>query len=161
MHTGQVPGPPVGLSPRGRATRRLLGLCLSGLLGGSSAACVGEPARQTAEALIPSALRPDEVPVLENDTPPFMYPRSAWEQRIQGNVLLRLHVMPDGRVHPDSTTVLRTSGVPALDSAALAAVPLLRFRPARRGGQPVGASVRFPVLFRHPDGPPMPADSLR
>jgi TonB family protein len=140
--------------------RRRLGLWVGSLAALGTLGCVGEPARQTAEALIPSALRPDELPVLENDTPPFVYPRSAWEQRIQGNVLLRLHVMPDGRVHADSTSVVRTSGIPVLDSAALATAPLLRFRPARRGGQPVGASVRFPVLFRHPDGPPMPVDSL-
>ena len=158
MDTGQVPGlvqTPVAV--RGR----LLATALAAL---AVAGCIGEPARplrQSAEALIPSALRPDELPVLLNDTPPFVYPRSAWEQRIQGNVLLRLHVTERGAVVPESTSIVRTSGVPSLDSAALAAVPALRFRPARRGGEPVATSVRYPVLFRHPDGPPMPVDSLR
>lgn len=162
MHTGQVPGACGRRHGRRHGVARgWLGLLLGGL---GASACIGEPARpirQSAEALVPSALRPDELPVLLNDTPPFVYPRSAWEQRIQGNVLLRLHVGTDGAVTRESTSVLRTSGVPALDSAALAAIPSLRFRPARRAGQPVAASVRFPVLFRHPDGPPMPLDSLR
>lgn len=162
MHTGQVPGGGAWRHARGRGVARgWLGLLLGGL---GASACIGEPARpmrQSAEALLPAALRPDELPVLDNATSPFVYPRSAWDQRIQGNVLLRLHVRADGEVAPESTTVVRTSGVPALDSAALAAVPALRFRPARRAGQPVATSVRFPVLFRHPDGPPMPLDSLR
>jgi protein TonB len=161
MHTGQVPG---ALAPGGRGrvlTHRLLRLCLGGL---GVSGCIGEPARpirQSAEALIPGALRADEPPVLLEDTPPFVYPRSAWAQRIQGNVLLRLYVDAGGRAVPESASVARTSGVPALDSAALAAVPSLRFQPARRGGRAVGSSVRFPVLYRHPDGPPMPLDTLR
>ncbi len=128
------------------------------------AACVGEPARairQGAEAMIPSAIRPDELPLMLNDTSPFAYPRSAWDQRIQGNVTLRLHVDANGRAVRESTTVARTSGVPSLDSAAVAAAPRLRFRPARRDGLPVGVSLLFPVHFRHPDGPPFPGDTAR
>ncbi len=126
--------------------------------------CVGEPARsirQSAEALIPSAAAADELPVMLNEASPFFYPSSAWDQRIQGNVMLRLHVDAAGRAVRESTTVARTSGVPSLDSAALAGSTKLRFRPARKGGTPMGVSLLFPVHFRHPDGPPLPGDTLR
>jgi TonB family protein len=125
--------------------------------------CVGEPGRsirQGTEALVPSTMREDELPLLLNDTSPFVYPRAMWDLRIQGNVTLRLHVDANGRALPESASVARTSGVPALDSAAVAAVPALRFRPARRDGIPVGLSLLVPVHYRHPDGPPMPPDSL-
>jgi TonB family protein len=136
---------------------------LLGTLAGSLAGCVGEPARsirQSAEALIPSAAESEAVPAMLNETSPFFYPESAWDQRIQGNVTLRLHVGADGRAVRESTTVARTSGVPALDSAALAGASRLRFKAARRNGAPVGVSLLFPVHFRHPDGPPMPGDTL-
>ncbi len=124
--------------------------------------CVGEPARsirQSAEALIPS-VSPELVPVMLNETSPFFYPPSAWEQRIQGNVTLRLHVDANGRPVRDSTAVARTSGVPSLDSAAVSGASKLRFRPARRDGVAIGVSLLFPVHYRHPEGPPFPGDSL-
>ena len=123
--------------------------------------CVGEPARsirQSAEALIPSASA-ESVPAMLNETSPFYYPASAWEQRIQGNVTLRLHVDANGRPVRDSTTVERTSGVPSLDSAAVLGAAKLRFRPARRDGVAIGVSLLFPVHYRHPEGPPFPGDS--
>ncbi len=127
------------------------------------AGCVGEPGisiRQSAEALIPSALAADELPEMLNETSPFHYPESAWDQRIQGNVTLRLHVNIDGRAVRESTTVARTSGVPSLDSAALAGASKLRFTPARKNGRPLAVSLLFPVHYRHPDGPPMPGDTV-
>ncbi len=129
----------------------------------STVGCAGERAqsiRQGAEALIPSA-SPESVPTMLNETTPFSYPLAAWEQRIQGNVMLRLHVDASGRPVRDSTTVARTSGVPSLDSAAVAGSVKLRFRPARRDGIATGVSLLFPVHYRHPDGPPFPGDSLR
>lgn len=116
--------------------------------------------RQSAEALIPSALAADELPMMLNDASPFYYPESAWEQRIQGNVTLRLHVDRNGRALPESTTVARTSGVPSLDSAAVAGVSKLRFRAATKRGAPMAVSLLFPVHFRHPDGPPLPGDTV-
>jgi TonB family protein len=132
---------------------------LPGACGLLLAACVGEPARsirQSAEALIPGA---EVAPVMLNESSPFYYPAEAWEQRIQGNVVLRLHVDADGRPVRDSTRVARTSGVPALDSAALRGAPKLRFRPVRRDGVATAVSLLFPVHFRHPEGPPFPGDS--
>jgi protein TonB len=156
MEAGEVP---LARGPAWCPVARHAGVAALTLVVG--VACVGERARalrQTAEGMMPSALLPDELPVLLNERSPFAYPESAWAQRIQGNVLLRLHVAADGRAVRESTTVVQTSGVPSLDSAAVAAVPALRFRPARTNGRPVGVSLRFPVHYRHPDGPPMPGD---
>jgi TonB family protein len=156
MYAGRVPNGPRAVCAAARSFTLLL-------LVAALSACVGEPARsirQSAEALVPSAVSADELPMMLNEGSPFYYPESAWTQRIQGNVTLRLHVDASGRAVRDSTTVSRTSGVPSLDSAALEGSLKLRFRPARRNGSPLGVSLLFPVHFRHPDGPPFPGDTL-
>jgi protein TonB len=64
-------------------------------------------------------------------------------------VLLEANVAPSGIV--SAVKVAVTSGHPALDRAALAAVRKWRFQPARRAGVPVAASVQVPVRFRLTD----------
>jgi protein TonB len=103
---------------------------------------------------------PDELPQIANAELPFRYPIPLFLQKIQGNVLLRLFVSPDGRVVTDSTRVVESSGQAALDSAALAGSAQLQFRPARRRGVPIAVSLLFPVHFRHPEGPRLPGDTL-
>lgn len=93
----------------------------------------------------------DHPPVLVNAESPVRYPTELYERKIDGDVLLRLFVDADGNVHPDSTEIVESSGHQALDSAAVAAVPLFRFAPALRNGEPVGTSFLQPVQFRHPD----------
>jgi protein TonB len=104
-------------------------------------------------------MRADVAPVMLNEEPPFRYPAALWVQRVQGNVLLRIYVDAEGRPSADSTVVAESSGIPALDSAALAGVRDLRFKPARAGDRPIGISLMLPVFFRHPDAPPLPGDS--
>lgn len=103
---------------------------------------------------------PDEPPQMLNSTLPFQYPVAQYLRRVQGNVTLRLFVDADGAVVPDSTRIEQSSGIPSLDSAALAGVARLRFRPARRGGIAIPVAMLFPVHFRHPDGTVVPGDSL-
>jgi outer membrane biosynthesis protein TonB len=74
--------------------------------------------------------------------------------------MLRLFITRDGRVLPESTLVVETSGFPPLDSAAVRGSEALRFVPAKTGGEARDASVLFPVLFRHPDAPPLPGDTM-
>ena len=81
-----------------------------------------------------------------------MYPVDLFEQRVEGTVRLKLYVLEDGTVIPESTQVAEPSGYPGLDSAALAGVAEMTFSPARRMGVPVATSFIQPVHFRHPEG---------
>jgi protein TonB len=90
--------------------------------------------------------------VAVNAESPIQYPRVLYDQKIEGNVVLRLFVDSTGRLVRDSTRVAESSGYPALDSAALAGSSELRFAPAKRRGVPVATAFLQPVEFRHPEG---------
>jgi TonB family protein len=92
----------------------------------------------------------EDPPVAVNATSPVEYPPALFARGIEGKVLLRLHVDETGHVAPESTKVAESSGYPALDSAALAAVPRFQFAPALKNGTPVAATFMQPVHFRHP-----------
>ncbi|MBI2073875.1 MAG: energy transducer TonB [Gemmatimonadetes bacterium] len=106
----------------------------------------GRPPEQPPSASATPAFEP---PVVVNPESPVNYPQDLWEQQVEGRVVLRLHLDERGNVVPESTRVSESSGYPALDSAALRAVPDLRFAPARRDGQPVATTFLQPVDFRH------------
>lgn len=99
---------------------------------------------------VSSSSRRDEPPVALDPSPPVEYPPALYQQRIGGTVLLRLFVDEKGRVAPESTKVQESSGYPALDSAALAAAPKLRYAPAVRNGISVAAPFLQPFHFRQP-----------
>ncbi|HEU4648204.1 MAG TPA: energy transducer TonB [Gemmatimonadales bacterium] len=94
----------------------------------------------------------DGPPVALNVGSPMPYPPALISQKIDGTVVLRLFVTEAGAVVPESTRVAESSGYPALDSAAIAGVPQLRFAPALRDGNPVAAAFLQPVHFRHARG---------
>lgn len=120
------------------------------ILGLAVSACGGDEAPQST----PSAVPPPELetPVAVNADAPVSYPPALYDQRIEGDVQLRLFVDSTGAVVPESTRVLESSGYPALDSAALAGARDLRYAPAKRRGIPVATSFVQPVQFRHPQG---------
>ena len=91
-----------------------------------------------------------ELPVATNAESPVFYPVDLFEQEIEGSVVLRLYVTADGTIVPESTQVAETSGLPVLDSAAIAGVAGMTFAPARRNGTPVATLFLQPVHFRHP-----------
>ena len=91
-----------------------------------------------------------EMPVATNAESPVFYPVELYEQEVEGSVVLRLFVTDDGTIVPESTQVAETSGIPELDSAAVAGVAELHFAPARRNGTPVATLFLQPVHFRHP-----------
>jgi TonB family protein len=97
------------------------------------------------------AARGFEPPVLTNAEVPVRYPPALYQRKAEGTVVLRLYVDDHGVVVPDSTSIAEGSGTAGLDSAALAAVPLMRFAPARRDGAPVATAFLQPVQFRHPE----------
>jgi protein TonB len=73
------------------------------------------------------------------------YPAEARARRQQGVVIMSVDISAAGRVV--DAHVMRTSGFPLLDRAALAAVRSWVFAPASRGGVDVAADVEIPVRF--------------
>jgi TonB family protein len=92
----------------------------------------------------------EEPPVAINPVSPVRYPPALLAQGIEGRVLLRLFVDSAGNLVPDSTRIAESSGYPALDSAALAGSPELRFSPPLLQGHPRAAPFLQPVQFRSP-----------
>lgn len=81
---------------------------------------------------------------LQNPQP--SYPLSARRRGIEGKVLLRAEVRPDGV--SNHVEVKKSSGWEMLDQAALQAVQNWRFVPARQGTQAVTAWVEIPIAFQ-------------
>lgn len=86
----------------------------------------------------------DEMPRIVTNPAP-RYPAEALTAGSQGVVVLRVAIGADGKV--TRAGVHRSSGVAALDEAALAAVRRWQFVPARRRGFAVAKEVAVPVRF--------------
>ena len=126
----------------------------------SCAACMSSDDARNAIDAVRSNDMPDVLPIVQNAELPFQYPLELYERKVQADVTLRLYIDSLGRVWPESTMVAGSSGYAGLDSAAVTGSRALRFAPARRDGAPMGVSVLFPILFRHPDAPPLPEDTM-
>lgn len=83
-------------------------------------------------------------PLAGNPSP--AYPFQARLRGIEGLVLLRVEVDPDGRAA--AVSVAETSGDASLDAAAEAAVRRWRFSPALRGGAHTADQLLVPVRFQ-------------
>ena len=79
-------------------------------------------------------------------TPKPEYPPAARRRGLEGTVLIRVLVNPDGI--PGETRLVGPSGTDALDQAALAAVLRWRFTPAREGNLAIAHWVDVPITFR-------------
>src|SRR6059036_472006 len=117
----------------------LVAFALTACRGGSQ-----QSSGQTSQAAPPES----EAPVALNPDVPIAYPPALFEQKVEGDVTLRLFVDSTGKLIPESTRVAEPSGYPALDSAALAGAGTLRFAPAKRRGVPVATAFLQPVEFR-------------
>ena len=100
---------------------------------------------QTSQAAPPPE---SEAPVALNPDVPIAYPPALFDQKVEGDVTLRLFVDSTGKLVPESTRVAEPSGYPALDSAARAGSAALRFAPAKRHGVAVATAFLQPVEFR-------------
>jgi TonB family protein len=74
------------------------------------------------------------------------YPEPARQQRIQGPVVLDLHIGRDGAIQE----VTLVNGAPLLADAAIAAVKQWRFKPRILDGHPVEMQTRVTLNFRLP-----------
>ncbi len=86
----------------------------------------------------------DTPPQVELQTPPEC-PESAMVIGAEGQVTVRAFVREDGQVV--DARLHSSSGVDALDGAALEAILTWQFRPAKREGEPVPAQVLIPLRF--------------
>lgn len=101
-----------------------------------------------APAVAPSAVV-ESAPIgnaayLHNPAPD--YPPVAHDQGWEGRVLLRVHVLANGK--PDSVDIKTGSGRKMLDEAAVAAVSKWSFVPAKRGDEAVDGWVNVPIDFK-------------
>jgi TonB family protein len=127
----------------------------------AGSACIDKGTAQKAvESITSGPPKPDVLPRMKNAEPPFHIPPALYEQKVQGNVVLRIYIDRMGNVHPDSTSVMTTSGYPGLDSAAIAGSRDLVFEPARLKGDSIPVLIQFPVFFRHPGAAPLPGDTI-
>jgi TonB family protein len=88
----------------------------------------------------PICLNENEVKAL------IQYPQSARSEGVGGRVSLKLLVLPNGLVK-SARNVVRRSPDARLTNAVFAVIPLLRFKPAFKGGQPVKCWVDFSYQF--------------
>jgi TonB family protein len=104
------------------------------------------PRKTTARARVEEKAAAETTAVNFRHNPPPVYPTAAYAAGIEGTVLLRLTVASDGRVA--RVEVLRSSGHPILDGAAVNTVKQWRGEPARRGGEPIETIETLPVRFQ-------------
>jgi protein TonB len=81
---------------------------------------------------------------LKNPRPP--YPRLALREGWEGKVVLRVKVLPNGKV--GGATVQKSAGRSVLDDAALEIVKSWTFVPATQGGAPIAGWVSVPFEFQ-------------
>lgn len=89
---------------------------------------------------------PSSLPVMFLGVPEPDYPQSAREEGEEGLVVLRVRVSKEGR--PLEVAIRASSGVRALDAAAIAGVKRWTFRPARVGQYDIEAWIDVPIRFR-------------
>ncbi|MDR2690347.1 MAG: energy transducer TonB [Azoarcus sp.] len=81
---------------------------------------------------------------IHNPRPP--YPAMSKILREEGTVMLRVHVLSDGKA--DQVDIQQSSGSARLDEAARATIFKWRFTPARRGSEAVPSWVLVPISFK-------------
>jgi len=74
------------------------------------------------------------------------YPQEAREKGYEGEVILRVEVLPNGRV--GQIEIKNSSGYELLDRSALTAVKQWRFVPAKKGETPISLWVNIPIKFQ-------------
>lgn len=80
---------------------------------------------------------------LNNPKPP--YPPMAFQMRIEGTVMLKAHVQPDGSC--GEVLLARSSGNELLDRSAMNTVAQWKFVPAKAQGKDIAQWVSIPITF--------------
>lgn len=117
----------------------------------SSSPIQAAPAAPAPVAASPAAAEPAPVSAARFDAdylhnPAPAYPAMSRRNGEEGRVQLSVRVSAQGRA--EQVDVRHSSGYPRLDDAAAATVRQWRFVPARRGDEPISATVLVPIVFR-------------
>lgn len=80
------------------------------------------------------------------ENPKPFYPMEARERGYQGDVVLKVEVLPNGQA--GEVEVEKSSGYELLDQSAVTTVKKWRFIPARKGGVAIPCWVNIPIKFR-------------
>lgn len=101
----------------------------------------------TAESEAPATqLEPPRFSAEYLNNPPPVYPLAARRRNIEGQVLLRAEIRPDGSC--SQVEIKQASPHESLNQAALEAVKKWRFIPATQDGRNVTAWVEIPIKFK-------------
>ncbi|MBH1662349.1 TonB family protein [Stenotrophomonas maltophilia] len=114
----------------------VVGLCLG--MGAVAWASQGSAAGGPAGSVMDREIQIDRMP-------PPSYPKSAFEQRQEGVVTLRVEV--DAQGHPTEVQVLGATNPGVFDAVSIAAARSWTYRPAVKHGQPVAGAVKIPITF--------------
>ncbi len=105
----------------------------------------------------PSEPKPSETIFIRYDKPPspiggfeaiqknLIYPEIAQRIGVKGKVTLKILVSTEGLII--ATEIIESSGHPALDNAAVAALKSVKWHPALQRDKPVKVWVRIPFMF--------------
>ena len=96
---------------------------------------------------------------LHEKNPKPVYPPEARKKGYEGKVILRVQILPEGRV--GDIEVKHSSGYEILDRSALAAVKQWSFVPAMEGEKPISFWAELPVRFELSRGERIPSLSGR
>jgi TonB family protein len=88
---------------------------------------------------------PIELPRPLTAESPFEFPITLWDEGVEGETRLMVHVTALGVV--DSAYIKESSGYAEFDSAAVAGAGNLRFAPGRKGEKRIDHWVVLPVRF--------------
>ncbi len=127
----------------------LLGIITMGCSGGTSTpekapkVPTAQPGSTSNDVVEFSAL--DEKPVVKKSATP-QYPESLRKSGSEGRVILQGIVEKDGSV--SHIRVLKSSGYPAMDDAAIEAFQQFEFSPGKVDNEPVRTQVVVPFQFR-------------
>jgi protein TonB len=105
-----------------------------------------QPVASSAPAGVESAPTVDadyKAAYLNNPKPP--YPSVVFQMKIQGTVMLKALVLPDGSC--GQVMLVRTSGNSLLDDSALKTVAQWKFTPAKSQGKDISQWVSIPIVF--------------
>lgn len=75
-----------------------------------------------------------------------VYPENAKLDKIEGKVVVQVHVGIDGRI--DKTNILEGMPGSGFDEAVIAAVEESRWIPAKKDGETVAVWVAIPFIFK-------------